>query len=258
MTHFLKNGVRRLLRRLCIMGLYIRSRPLETPREGTTLILAPHSDDEALGCGALLARRCHAKLPVHVTYFTDSAGSHKDHPDYDASLLRDQRLSESLQAMEMLGLKSDSIHFLGAPDGRLKDLSPTEKTHWQGILCDHLSSIQPTEVFLPSRADNSSEHEAMFTLVCEALRQTGLTPRVYEFAVWAWWNPLFLRILLTKSEKVWRQSAGPYAIQKLRLLRCYRSQVEPIPPQTEPLLSSEFLSAFGGGSEYFFESTLPS
>ncbi|HTI01677.1 MAG TPA: PIG-L family deacetylase, partial [Acidisoma sp.] len=38
------------------------------------LILAPHPDDETLGCGGLIAQCCAAGMPPHVAIMTD--GSH--------------------------------------------------------------------------------------------------------------------------------------------------------------------------------------
>ncbi|HEX2943304.1 MAG TPA: PIG-L family deacetylase, partial [Rhodopila sp.] len=57
-----------------------RSLPLGTldhiAGTGTCLILAPHPDDESLGCGGLIATAVAAGRAPLVVILTDGAGSH--------------------------------------------------------------------------------------------------------------------------------------------------------------------------------------
>ena len=43
---------------------------------GPLVILAPHPDDESLGCGGIIAACCTAGMPPFVVVITDGAGSH--------------------------------------------------------------------------------------------------------------------------------------------------------------------------------------
>jgi len=254
----IKNLGRRTLRQLCRLGLLVRSRPLQFLPGDCILILAPHSDDETLGCGALLADLVTDGYTVHVAYFTDSGGSHRHVPGIDAHVIATQRQAEATAAMELAGIPAQCLHWLGAPDGRLKQLSPAECIHWQSRLGALLTEVRPTVVLLPSRADGSSEHEAMFRLFAGLVSSLSWRPRVLEFPIWAWWNPRFLRPQVRATGRIWRHSTARQAARKRAMLACYCSQVQALPPTISPPLSPEFLAAFSTSHEFFFETNLPS
>ena len=83
---------------------------------GTVLILAPHPDDESLGCGGLIAACCDAGRPPFVLFLTDGTGSHPRSLSYPPDRLRETRQTEARRAMAALGLGRDRIAFLGLPD----------------------------------------------------------------------------------------------------------------------------------------------
>lgn len=253
----MKELARRSLRQACRIGLLMRSRPLLLAPTDRILVLAPHSDDETLGCGALLASLARAKHYVQIAYFTDSAGSDRRDPVGAATIATVRRM-EATQAMNSIGIAANSLHWLGAPDGRLKDLTADERAHWRQRLAGLLTQVQPAAVLLPSRHDGSSEHEAMFHLVAAVVPELPLAPRVLEFPVWSWWNPRFLWRQVGQVGRVWRHPVAGAAVQKQAMLACYQSQVSPPSPSAPPPLSAEFLAAFATSHEFFFETKLPS
>ena len=80
------------------------------------MVLAPHPDDESLGCGGLIAQACALGRPPVVTILTDGTGSHPSSLSYPPCRLRDLREREARQAVTTLGLPPDRIHFLGFRD----------------------------------------------------------------------------------------------------------------------------------------------
>jgi LmbE family N-acetylglucosaminyl deacetylase len=254
----MKNLARRILRAFYAARLRRKSRPLALSTGGILLVLAPHPDDEALGCGALLARRTAAGEHSVVAYFTNGEGSHSGHPTLLAPELAALRQAEARRAMEGIGIPAGNLRFLGAPDGRLNSLSQEEKQAWVARLRDLLGDVRPSELMLPCRDDGSSEHEAMFSLVIRAL--AGLPPappRVLEFPVWSWWSPRHLGRVVGNPRTVWSQPVGEFATQKRALLKCYPSQTEPTAPFTDPMLPRPFVAAFDTAEEFFLESPLP-
>ena len=80
------------------------------------MVLAPHPDDESLGCGGLIAQACALNRPPVVVILTDGTGSHPSSLRYPIARLRDLREQESRQAVRILGLPPERIYFLGFRD----------------------------------------------------------------------------------------------------------------------------------------------
>ncbi len=253
----MKNLARRLVRSTYAARLRAKSRPLVLSPDGPTLVLAPHPDDEALGCGALLAQRAACGARTIVVYFTSGEGSHRGHSKLAPADVASLRQAEARKAMASIGLHAESLRFCGAPDGRLNALSQSERATWTACLGRLLAEVRPAELMLPCRNDGSSEHEAVFELLTRAIGASpNPAPRILEFPVWAWWSPRHLAKVVRGARAVWRQPAGVFAEQKRALLRCYPSQTDPSPPFEDPILPRSFVEAFDTGEEYFFESPL--
>src|ERR1700752_603587 len=82
------------------------------------LVLAPHPDDESLGCGGLIAD-CQARgQPVYVLVLTDGSGSHPRSRSHPPARLVALRGEETRAAVGELGLAPDRVAFLALRDGR--------------------------------------------------------------------------------------------------------------------------------------------
>lgn len=249
----IKRHLRFLLNRLFAFVLRRRSTPYVASPGTVTLVLAPHQDDETLGCGGLIARRRLDAQPVHVAFVTDGSGSHPDHPTLTREALATVRAAEARAALRKLGVETPAIHFLGLRDGTLNKLSPAESADAIERIAQLLERVQPDEVLLPYRHDGSSEHEAAFLLFASALRRHQRRVRVLEFPVWSWWSPTLLLRPVLRVRKVVRFSFSGYAFLKTDALAAYRSQVAPTPPWPDALLSADFCRMFARDEEFYFE-----
>ncbi len=81
------------------------------------MVLAPHPDDESLGCGGMIAAACEAGTPPVVVFVTDGAASHPGSRRFGATARRDIREQEARRAAAALGLAEDRLVFLRLPDG---------------------------------------------------------------------------------------------------------------------------------------------
>lgn len=251
-----KGLVRRLVVKLCRLVLKFVSSPYRLD-DGVTLVIAPHQDDETLGCGGLIARKRNEGLPVHVVFLTDGSASHPNHPKFTADAIAALRNQEARKSLSILGVESCAIHFLNEPDGTLSTLSTERHTALVQQLKRLIIEINPHKILLPVHGDGSSEHEAAFQFVISAVKCSGLSCELWQYAVWAWWNPILLLRLVFLQPHRHRLPLEDYKLVKERALANYCSQTEPLAPWTEATLPAELLNQFRGDAEYFFQYRSP-
>ncbi len=231
--------------------------PRYVPRDTPCIVFAPHQDDETLGCGALIARKRREGLPVHVVFITDGSASHAGHPELTPAAISALRRREALDALAILGVESEAIHFLDEADGTLNNLPPARQERLIAQFTALLTAIGPGEVFLPCSPDGSSEHDAAFGFICAALLRSRLRPDVWQYPVWSWWNPRLLvdRMVFTAGRCT--LATEDYRPIKALALSRYHSQIEPLPPWRDPALPPELVRFFHSDREYFFRFVLP-
>lgn len=216
------------------------------------VVFAPHQDDETFGCGALIARKRNEGFPVHVVFITDGRASHPGHPRFSPDAIASLRRHEAREALAILGVETGAIHFLDEPDGTLRELDAARREKLVESVTELLRGLRPSEVFLPCNPDGSSEHDATFGFVMEALHRSSVSAEIWQYPVWTWWNPALLvrRIFLERG--YYRLPAEDYLSIKRRAIACYRSQTEPLAPQTSASLPPDLLEMLDSGVEYFF------
>src|SRR6202035_4923726 len=139
-------------------GIHPMNDPLQPPgaaervQAGSALVVAPHYDDEVLGCGGLLAQLAASGAAVRVLFLTDGGGTEAPDPD----TYRSRRREESAKAAEILGL-TGSDH-LSLPDTQL-DQSLEQIV--QGLRRALLSQ-RPELLLIPSPLEVSRDHRAAF------------------------------------------------------------------------------------------------
>src|ERR1700742_5149972 len=79
---------------------------------GTCLVLAPHPDDESLGCGGLIAACVAAGRDPLVAVLTDGTGSHPGSLAFPPDRLRTLRAQEVRAAVGHLGLAAHRVVLL--------------------------------------------------------------------------------------------------------------------------------------------------
>jgi LmbE family N-acetylglucosaminyl deacetylase len=257
-----------LFRRLLLLRARDETKAFE---HAPALILAPHPDDETLGCGATILRKTAAGVGVRVVIVTDGRNSHRSRL-LDADTLARLRRDEALAACAVLGVPADSVHFLDYPDGSLA-------TAGERLIADlrRLIGEGPgaEDVLMPSAHDGHPDHRALNAAVRRAVLSAGRSsPRLYEYPVWFW----DVRSWVDRDARPWRQ-VGQLLVRPLMLLArsrpltvsaegllerkreailAYRSQTRNL--TGEPgwaVLDEAFLRHFLQTNEIFFPVCLP-
>jgi len=195
--------------------------PQQFPFSGTVAVVAPHMDDETLGCGRMMA--CHpTKHTVHVVFATDGARSPEQPGQAPSATLPAVRRDEALAALDSLGIPGRNAQFLDLPDGTLAD----RMIELSAVLLGILRALRPRWIFVPFRYDRHPDHVAVNTAV-RALWQSGsLAGGIVEYFVYSQWRLLpgqDVRAYVPRRDAVYLP-AGNGSDPKRRALACHRSQ----------------------------------
>lgn len=161
------------------------SRTLRTSHlAGPVLVLAPHADDESLGCGGLIAALCEQGVPVHVWLVSDGTMSHPNSRAFPPEQRCALREVEFRQACAHLGVPATSLCFFRFPDTKVplpdseKFVSATRQFSQQ------LQVLAPKTIFTPWRRDPHCDHQATTALIMNAIEGTYWTGELYEYPIW--------------------------------------------------------------------------
>ena len=174
----------RQIRILLFRALFYNTLELVMP--GKVLIVAPHPDDEVLGCSGLIQRLLRDGKQVDVVILSGGGKSHAGCCKIDESTLIESRRNLSRKAAEILGLPLEHLHFLDYPDGCIAfDCSETER------LKELIDTLQPDAIFVPHKGEGWSDHLEAGQIVRKLAGETSGVS-FYEYCVWFWyynvWN----------------------------------------------------------------------
>ena len=154
---------------------------------GALVVVAPHPDDESLGCGGLIAAARAEGRDVRLVVVSDGCGSHTHSALYPPARLRDLREAETLRAVAVLGMAPDSVTFLRLPDAHVPDRGPEAEAAAAAVIAV-AAACRAGAVFVTWRHDPHCDHKAAAAIVALARgRMPGV--RIYEYPVWGWTLP---------------------------------------------------------------------
>jgi LmbE family N-acetylglucosaminyl deacetylase len=198
------------------------------------VVVAPHPDDEVLGCAGILAGMQGNEAGVLIIAVTDGEASHPQSRHWTPTRLRRQRPMESTHALARMGLDVDALDWqrLALPDSAVE----TQEA-W---LVERLAAlIRPGDrVITTWRRDGHCDHEATGrATACAVARHQAC---LIEVPVWAWhWaRPNDARVPWARAHKY---LLAPHVLaRKRQAIAAHASQVSR-DGQTPAVLSGETL-----------------
>jgi len=181
-------------------------------------IIAPHPDDEILGCGGLLQQLADNGNAIVLIYVTNGSQSHPHSKIYAPEQLNTLRPKESLDALKVLKIEDqvDTV-FLHLTDGSVFSQ--------QTLFYQKLASILlPDDVLVTTFArDGHPDHEATGQVVTAYAKQQHLM--CYQVLIWAWhWaEPDDSRIPWQYALRV--DLTTEQLHNKIQAIHCFKSQI---------------------------------
>ena len=183
------------------------------------LVIAPHPDDEVLGCGATIAKLVSEGNNVYILVAT--RGTERFYSDDKIQNVR----NEALKAHILLGVKK--TFFLDFPAPELDTVALADISREFSSIINELN-IQ--SLFLPHRADIHNDHQVVFNAGIVAARPVGTCPvtEIYAYE--------------TMSETEWAAPFGDAVFipnmfvdvfsffeKKTEAMKCFKSQLRDFP-----------------------------
>lgn len=214
---WIRNGLERSLLEI---ERFDAPRCVTTPPGSRVLVLAPHPDDESLGCGGTLHAYSRAGVPVRVVVLTDGRlgdPALRELREGDPKRVRgelalsERRRAEALAAMRELGIAHHD--FLGARDGSLTEAVPDVAARLAAVI----SEWRPDIVMLPFVSDRHADHFAANRCLMDAAarlgRGWGAEVRCLGYETW---SPVHANLYVDVTASM---------DAKRRAIRCHESQL---------------------------------
>ncbi|MGV3487694.1 MAG: PIG-L deacetylase family protein [Tuberibacillus sp.] len=194
------------------------------------LILAPHADDEIIGCGGIIQKFLHAGSSVRVVIASFVKGHyHKFYKDKNQYELYDgkDRLEELKNSHQVIGITDSKVWYMEDENIQYhSQLDAIPKIELVSKIENEITTFQPTIIFIPSETkhqDHTALHEAALAATRPYFWNGSVV--VYETDGELSFNPNFF-VRLTREE----------ANIKAESLKAYKTQVgtnrHPVNPES--------------------------
>lgn len=232
-----------------------RCQPLKLDSQ-RIVIVAPHPDDEAIGCGGLIARLSDLGFPPHVIILSGGEGSHRRCCDMDETTIAQQRSMLTEEAARILGLPEENVHRMGFLDGNIicnvndSQLSVNDSliavnNHNVQQLQKLIEELNPSLVFIPHHREGWPDHVNVRGL----MEEVGCRAEMMEYCVWMWYYNVWQ--LDWRNARVLHLSADEHR-RKTEAIDAYTSPVASCGKPWSGVLPKVFLKAAQWNRELYF------
>ncbi len=188
---------------------------------GGLLVVAPHPDDESLGCGGLIAAACAGGVDVRLLVVSDGTGSHPRSRLYPRARLQALREDETRAAAGELGLAASAITFLRLADRAVPCDGPDAEAARETIVA-LAAACAAGAVCVSWPHDPHCDHVASAALVTGARARLGAA-RIFFYPIWGWTLPRDSEV--GPAPTGLRLDMSQHVPAKLAAIAAHRSQV---------------------------------
>lgn len=175
------------------------------------LIIAPHADDEVIGCGATIDFLINNKVQVIVVIVTKES-SKSIAKSYNIDL--NQRINESYKAKDILSY-NELIYF------NIPELELDKNGVLQNYLVDEfdtlINNVKPDTIFIPNALELHPDHRITGKLLLEKIGKERKYSFLKNVLIYEVWGPVDVNMYLLFSNKTMDI--------KNNSLSCYKSQL---------------------------------
>jgi LmbE family N-acetylglucosaminyl deacetylase len=158
----------------------VRPIPIQAPFGRSMLVLAPHQDDEIIGCGGALALQAAAGSPARIVVLQDGADGCEE-----VGMRREElaalRNNESRRAAAVLGLEEP--RFLGHANLAAESREAVQE------VTEMILETRADAIFVPFPLDGHWDHRTTSYILADALKTVGWNVRVFGYEVWSFCIP---------------------------------------------------------------------
>ena len=184
------------------------------------VVVAPHPDDESLGCGTLLAALAASNGAARVVFLTDGGASHPDSRAWPRQRLAALRRAEALAALTDLGHAAEAALFLDLPDAEAPALGEPGFAGAVAAVAAAAEAIDAEALAVTWRHDPHRDHEAAHAIA----RGAAGGRRLLEYPIWGWNLPAET-VVAEAPPRGFRLDPTPHATAKRRAVGRHRSQL---------------------------------
>lgn len=139
------------------------------------IVVAPHPDDEVLGCGGHIAKSKSNGYSVKIIVLTDGQSSVTS-TNFDSGKVRRR---EAIAGCKRLGVAAKDIHFIGLDDRQLSCQTSTAYDTVSNIV----KKYNIRNIYSPHSQDRHTDHKAAFK-VCRRVAQGIDNIKHYQYFTW--------------------------------------------------------------------------
>ena len=191
----------------------------------TVVVIAPHADDESLGCGGLVALLARAGQMVWIVLVSDGTLSHPGSKSFDAEARRELREREVVSAAGYLGVPPERVLPMRLPDGALPGPADPRFEETADVLRAIVETTGASTLLVPWRRDPHPDHRAASALSRHAIEKMAVAPpRLLEYLVWTSERAEAGDLPVPAEARAWRVDIRSVQEQKRRAIAAHASQ----------------------------------